>query len=168
MPWLSRDEALSALARASAQLPARFAGCAMCALSAEGAEGVEVLAANAAAVVVLDAFWARRGHMLVVLRRHVESIAALPWEEYAAVQRLAWEAARAAERALGARRIYVAALGSVTPLPTTFPHHHVHVIPLHDGGEADRPARVLTWSEGVGVYAEGEAEEMAAMLRRAW
>lgn len=140
----------------------------MCATAMDGAAGGEILAANDAAVAVLARYWVRRGHILVVLRRHVESIRALPWEEYASAQRLAWEAARAAESALGAKRVYVAALGAVAPLATTFPHHHVHVVPLYDGGESDKPSRVLTWSEGIGVYEAGEAAEIAAALRRAW
>jgi diadenosine tetraphosphate (Ap4A) HIT family hydrolase len=168
MPWLTRDEGRALLAREAERMPARFAGCAMCALVAEDAAEVEILASNEAAVVVLDRYWVRRGHMLVVVRRHVESIRALPWEEYASAQRLAWEAARAAESALGAKRVYVAALGAVAPLATTFPHQHVHVVPLYDGGEPDKPSRVLTWSEGIGVYEPGEAAEVAAALRRAW
>jgi histidine triad (HIT) family protein len=130
--------------------------------------GIEVLAESPAAVAVLDWLGVRRGHALVILRRHVESVAEVPWSEYAEVQRLAWEAARAMERVLSPKRIFVASLGSAKRLPISFPHHHVHVIPLYDGGEIDRPSEVLTWRNGVVLYAPEEAAELGAALRAAW
>lgn len=126
------------------------------------------LARNGAAMAFLDRFAARPGHVVVVLRRHVESIAELPWDEYAAVQRLAWEVSCALEKVLSPKRIYVASLGATRRIATSFPHHHVHVIPLADGGEVDRPAEVLTWSHGIFVYEEGEAEAWRERLRAAW
>jgi diadenosine tetraphosphate (Ap4A) HIT family hydrolase len=137
----------------------------MCALL-DGVPDVEILASNAAAVAVLDRFASRRGHVLVVLRRHEES--QLDWEEYVGVQRLAWEASHALGRVLGPRRVYVAALGSKEQRTTSFPHHHVHVVPLADGGEPDRPARVFTWEHGVYLYEPGEAAVLAEALRSDW
>lgn len=168
MKRLSKIEATALLAREAEVLPARFEGCVMCAVAAGFPEDIEVLASRPGAVAVLDRFATRRGHALVVLRRHEESIAALPWEEYAEVQRLAWETARAMERTLRPVRVFVAALGSARRLPMSFPHYHVHVIPLFDGDARDRPAAVLTWSEGVSVYDEGEASALAGELRGAW
>lgn len=162
---LSKTEALALVAAASAEIDARFAGCAMCA-AAFAPRGH--LASNDAAVAMLDRFAARPGHVVIVLRRHVESLAELPWDEYAAVQRLAWEAARALTAALAPRRIHVAALGSASRIAISFPHHHVHVIPLTGGGEEDRPAEVLTWRHGVHIYEDGELEAWAARLRAAW
>ena len=156
------------IAREAAELPGRFDGCVMCGLAAGHPPDVEVLAEGPGAVAVLDRLATRRGHVLVVLRRHVESIAAIPWSEYAEVQRLAWEAACTLERALSPKRIFVAALGSAAPLPMSFPHHHVHVLPLFDGGEADRPSEVLTWRHGVWLYAPEEARDLADTLRRGW
>ena len=127
-----------------------------------------VLAENEVAVAMLDRFATRRGHVVVVLRRHAEAIAELPWEEYAAVQRLAWEASRALTTALAPVRVYVAALGATRRIATSFPHHHVHVIPLMDGGEIDRPASVLTWANGVHVYEAGEMAALSERLRDAW
>lgn len=167
MRHLSKTEALARVAAEAAEIEERFAGCAMCAATAEPLlRGL--LASNAAAVAMLDRFAARPGHVVVVLRRHVESLAALPWDEYAAVQRLAWEAAQALTRALSPVRVYVAALGSARRIAISFPHHHVHVVPLTDGGERDRPSEVLTWSHGVLVYDPGEMEEWTARLRAAW
>lgn len=168
---ISKAEALSLVAAEAAHLEARFSGCALCASVAacsEGRDGAVVLAENAAAIATLDRFAARPGHVVVVLRRHAESLAELPWEEYSAVQRLAWEASVALQRLLAPVRIYVASLGAARRIHTSFPHHHVHVIPLGPGGESDRPADVLTWSHGVHVYERALATEWATSLRAAW
>ncbi|MFT3775056.1 MAG: HIT family protein [Minicystis sp.] len=168
MRRIEKAEAMAMLAREREVLPARFQGCPMCALADGHPADVEVLAERERAVAVLDRYATRRGHVLVVLRRHVEAITDLGWDDYGAVQRLAWEASRALTRVLDPKRIFIAALGSPSPLLMSFPHHHVHAIPLFDGGEVDRPAAVLTWSRGVFVYEPDEAREIADALRRAW
>jgi diadenosine tetraphosphate (Ap4A) HIT family hydrolase len=156
------------IAREAETLPARFEGCVMCALAAGHPPDLEILAEGPFAIAVLDRLATRRGHVLVVLRRHAERIGEMPWSEYADVQRLAWEAACALERALQPRRVFVAALGSAARLPMSFPHHHVHVLPLFDGGEGDRPSEVLTWRHGVWLYSPEESRDLADSLRRAW
>lgn len=167
MRRLSRDEAVARAEREVDALPAAFARCPMCAIAAEHPDDLVVLARRPEALAILDRFPARRGHVVVVLRRHVETVASLPWDEYAAVQRLAWEAACAVERVLSPPRVFVASLGSAGPLPTSFPHHHVHVIPVA-AGEGQRPAEVLTWSLGVGTYEGDEARALADALTAAW
>jgi diadenosine tetraphosphate (Ap4A) HIT family hydrolase len=157
--------AAEAKARAAAESTSWPNGCAMCAVVAEPRH---VLAENAHALCVLDRYAARRAHLIVVHRRHVEAIADLPYVEYEAMQRLAWEACRAVAQALRPVRTYVASLGSATKRTISFPHTHVHVLPLYDGDERDRPALVLTWSNGVFIYEPGEAESLAADLRAAW
>lgn len=168
MRKVTKAAALEALAVEAGALPERYGGCAMCAVAAGHPPGTEVLAENDAAVAVLDRYAARPGHVLVVLRAHVEQVWDLPWEAYAAVQRLAWEAARAAARVAAPRRVFVAALGSPDPLLMSFPHHHVHVLPVAEGGPTARPAEVFTWSAGVYVYEPGEARALADALRAAW
>ncbi|MFO0591221.1 MAG: HIT family protein [Polyangiaceae bacterium] len=193
MRHLSKAAALTLVAEEARAIDAGFDGCAMCAAVAavtprselaadheiglkrsqiehHSAEAIRasVLAEDDVAIAMLDRFAARPGHSVVVLRRHVESIAELPWDEYAAVQRLAWETARALTAALSPVRVYVAALGATRRIPMSFPHHHVHVIPLTDGGEIDRPASVLTWSHGVHVFEPGEMEGFAERVRAAW
>lgn len=168
MRRIAKAEALSLVAAEAAAIEARFAGCALCAALERGAAEGAALAANSAAVVMLDRFAARPFHLVVVLRRHAERLTDLGFEEYAAVQRLAWEAAQALEKLLSPKRIYVAALGAAQRIATSFPHHHVHVVPLSGGGAEDRPAEVLTWSHGVYVYEEGEAAAVAARLRAHW
>ena len=168
MIHLGKDAALQQLTAEAARLPKHYQGCAMCALVDGFFEDTEVLASTPLALAVLDRFAARPGHVLVILRRHVETITELSWEEYAAVQRLAWETLQTLERSLSPCRIYVAALGSAATRTTSFPHHHIHVVPLSDGGEADRPCRVFSWEPGVYLYAPGEARLLADRLRKDW
>jgi len=132
------------------------------------AKPVNVLAENASAICVIDRYAARPAHLIVVHRKHVESIAELPYADYEAMQRLAWEACRALAVTRKPVRTYVASLGSAQKRTISFPHTHVHVLPLYDGDERDRPAAVLTWSNGVFVYEDGEAEALARELRAAW
>ncbi|MBX3161137.1 MAG: HIT domain-containing protein [Deltaproteobacteria bacterium] len=148
----------AALARVAAANDAP--ACRMCALVRDA----EPIAATDEAVAILDAFATRPGHILVLLRRHEERLAHLAWPEYQALQHLAWRTCRALEAALAPRRIYVASLGSAEPLATSFPHVHLHVVPLADGGEADRPASVFTWAHGMYVF-ESAGEEAALRAR---
>jgi diadenosine tetraphosphate (Ap4A) HIT family hydrolase len=165
---IDKDEALARVAREAEHLPPRFGGCLMCGVAAGHGAEIEVLAEREGAVAVLDRYASRRGHVLVVLRRHAESITELGWEEYQGIQRLAWEAAQAVSRALRPKRVFIAALGSAERLPMSFPHQHVHVIPLFEGGEGDRPAEVFSWRRGVVVYEPEEARELATSLRAVW
>ena len=150
MKRVDKAEALARVAGAAGP------GCRMCAVAREATP----IAASEEAVAVLDAFACRPGHVLVVLRRHEERIAALTWPEWQAMQHLVWRVSRAIEVALAPRRIYVAALGAAQALPNSFPHVHVHLVPLYDGGEDDRPASVFTWTHGMYVF-ESPDEEAA-------
>lgn len=141
---------------AEARIAATPAGaCTMCDL----ASGAAPIATNDEAVAVLAPYATRPGHVLVVLRRHALSIAQLERQEWLALNDLSWRIARAMERAFAPARTYVAALGSVSALPMSFPHVHQHVVPLFDGGEADRPAEVFTWRNGVYVYDDAQVAE---------
>jgi hypothetical protein len=59
--------------------------------------------------------------------------------------------------------VFVAALGSAVQRPMSFPHVHLHVVPLADD---DRPADVFTWENGVYVF-DDAAEERAMHARLA-
>ncbi|MBK9264438.1 MAG: HIT family protein [Polyangiaceae bacterium] len=168
MPYIDKPSALAKVEAEAASWTARYDGCAMCAMVDGMPHDVERLAESPVAIAVLDRYATRPGHLLVILRRHVESISSLSWEEYAGVQRLSWEAARALEKVCQPRRIFVAALGAPKKRINSFPHHHVHVIPVDSDGEDARPARVLSWEFGVYVYDEGEARSMGDALRAAW
>ena len=143
-------------------------GCAVCAMVSPTTGGCERIAENDHAVCALDRFPSRHGHLVIALRRHVESIAALSWLEYSGMQELAFRACRTVEATLHPARTFVASLGSAQAGGISFPHAHVHVIPLADGGESDRPAAVFTWSNGVYIYEDDEARALAASLRAAW
>ncbi len=142
----------------------RAAGCTMC----NALQSTEPIAANEHAVAIFDRYASRPGHVLVVLRRHEEKLTALSWPEYEALHRLAWQLCHAIEVTHAPVRIFVASLGSAQPLATSFPHIHLHVVPLSDGGEVDRPANVFTWAHGMYVFeSASEERELAATLRAA-
>jgi diadenosine tetraphosphate (Ap4A) HIT family hydrolase len=84
------------------------------------------------------------------------------------LQGLAHEASVALQQALSPLRIFTAVLGRTTPLPNSYPHLHVHVVPVYECDERARPARVLSWSEGVVVYDDVEAAALTAELRACW
>lgn len=156
MKWLAKADALACLEGE------RGAGCRICELVREA----DPIVASELATAVLDRYASRPGHVLVLLRRHEERIAALAWHEYEALHRLAWEVSGAIEAVLAPKRIYVAALGSAVPLATSFPHVHLHVVPLFDGGESDRPANVFTWVHGAYVFeSDREESELRDRLR---
>jgi histidine triad (HIT) family protein len=141
--------------------------CLMCAL-VERRELPELIAESAHGVVVLDRFGTRPGHLLVISRRHMEDTAELPWEIYVDLQRLAYDASCVQRRVLKPVRIFNAILGAPAQLPMSFPHFHIHLLPVYDSDERARPAFVFSWSAGVLVYEDGEAHALAAELRGAW
>lgn len=138
------------------------AACLMCELS----RAREPIASSEHAIAILDRFASRPGHVLVIARRHEDRVAHLSYREYEGLHRLVYEVCGAVERVLAPRRIYVAALGSAVPLATSSPHVHIHVVPLADGGEADRPAEVFTWAHGAYVFeSDDEERELRTRLR---
>ena len=122
---------------------------------------------NANGVVVLDRFGSRRGHLLVISRAHVEGASELGWERYASLQRLAFDASLALEAALDPARVFVAALGSSEPIATSYPHYHIHVVPIARHDDDARPARVFSWSAGIVQYDEDERRELVDELKQA-
>jgi diadenosine tetraphosphate (Ap4A) HIT family hydrolase len=166
MARLEKDQALAELAQ-EAELAAAFGGCVMCRL-ANALNAHNFVAESEHGVVVLDGFAATRGHLLVIAKNHVERAASLDWSVYADLQKLVWQANRVVEAELRPERVYVAALGASRTLPMSFPHHHVHVIPVYETGDKARPAHVFSWSSGVERYAREEAVALSAQLRGAW
>lgn len=158
---LSRDEALAAL-RASGD-----DRCAMCLLADPAHLPDDVLFASEHATVRLDRFGATHGHLLAVLRGHETRLESLSWERVQALHHAAWRSSQALRNTLDPARIWTAAMGAPEALPMSFPHCHVHVIPVYEGGEAARPARVLSWTSGVVVYDDDEARVLVRTLRDA-
>lgn len=118
--------------------------------------------------VHLAAFAARPGHLWVAPREHVTRHTELSRTAWLALQGVAHDALMALEIYARPARVYVAALGAVAPLERTFPHVHLHVVPIYDGGEADRPSEVFTWKHGVLGYDAATAMRWREGLRAAW
>jgi histidine triad (HIT) family protein len=164
---VSKDVALARLAEHKQRLLPSGAGCVMCAL-ATGHAGLPFVAESRLAIVLLDRFACRYGHLMVIPRTHVEHLSQLPWEVFLDVQRLTFEAAQAIDACLKPARVFTATLGAAVELPMTYSHYHMHVIPVYETDERARPARVLSWSEGVVMYEEAEAHEVTSKLADHW
>lgn len=170
MPRLiDKSQALRLLAVEREALLTEDHDCLLCALVRRAVARSDVIAENEQGVVLLDRFGSREGHLIIVSRRHVEKTTALAFAEYVELQRLAYEACVAIERCLAPLRTFVAVLGASDPVPMSFPHFHIHVLPVYEAGEAARPANVLSWTtSGVLVYEDSEARALVARLREAW
>ena len=162
---VDKTEALAALERHRHKLLPTGQGCVMCAVI-ELRE--HVVAESADVLVILDRFASRPGHLLVLPKLHIERLTALDWSAYSEIQRFAYEAAHVVERVLEPKRVYVASLGTTTPLNGSYPHIHLHVVPIPEDDERARPANVFSWSAGIVLYDDAEASELTATLRRAW
>jgi diadenosine tetraphosphate (Ap4A) HIT family hydrolase len=165
---VEKPEALELLAENRRALLGDAGGCVMCALVRRAPEATELLAENAHGVALLDRFGSRPGHTIVISKPHLEETTALGWPVYAALQHLAYEACAAIERTLAPARTFVAVLGASEQLPMSFPHFHIHVLPVFERDERARPAHVFSWSSGVLVYDDAEARELSARLRASW
>jgi diadenosine tetraphosphate (Ap4A) HIT family hydrolase len=164
---IAKDAALARLAEHKHQLFAGKGGCVMCALANGGARSM-LIAQSAHGAVLLDRFGCRYGHLMVIAKQHVERASALDWKVYVDLQRLVFDATRVVDGRFKPARVFTATLGATAELPQTYPHYHVHVIPVYETDERARPARVLSWSEGVVVYENTEAEELCRELSQAW
>lgn len=168
MRTLGKEEALAELhAHRQRLLPDHDTGCIMCALASGRGEPQPIIETEDA-VVVLDRFAQRRGHLLVITRQHVEGVSEIDWPLFVHVQRLVYQSRLALDRALAPLQVYVGIFGATTPLPMSFAHFHAHVIPIYENDERARPARVLSWSEGVVTYDEEEATALRTRLLACW
>lgn len=167
MRVLSKAEALVRLSSHRERLLSHAEACVMCALVTGGGRW-QTVAEGEQGVVLLDQFGSRCGHLLVISRRHAESVTQLSFSEFMALQRLVFESCQVLERVMAPKRLYVAALGSANPLPMSYPHYHVHVVPVCEEDERSRPAAVFSWSEGVIAYEHEEALQLTEKLRDAW
>lgn len=167
MEIIDKDRALLRLAEHKRRLLGEGAGCVMCAL-AHGHADLPFVAENAHAVVLLDRFACRYGHLMIIPRLHEEHLSQLPWDVFHDVQQLTYEAAQAIDASLKPARVFTATLGATVELPMTYSHYHMHVIPVFETDERARPARVLSWSEGVVVYDDAEAAALCRKLSQHW
>lgn len=147
--------------------------CVMCALASGAADPSLRIREDEHAVVMLDRYASTRGNLLVLARRHVERMTELPLSVHLDLQRLVFEANLVLEAVFRPRRIYTATLGSpsamaMAPPAMSFPHLHVHVVPIHEDGESARPAAIFSWTAGIWLYDETEADAIVHDLRAAW
>lgn len=171
MRRVEKPEALELLAiDRQALLGDDSVACVMCALvtRAEREQRLELLAENEHGVVLLDRFGSARGHLLVISREHLLDTAELPWRVFSELQQLNHQACCAVRRVLQPARIYSAILGSSADLPMSFPHFHIHVLPVYARDELARPAHVFSWSSGVMIYEEEDVQQLSRELRAAW
>ncbi|MEV4443131.1 HIT domain-containing protein [Streptomyces sp. NPDC049577] len=132
--------------------------CVFCAIAA-GELAAHRVFEDGTAVAFLDARPLFPGHVLVVPRRHAETLTDLPGEElgpfFGRVQRVTG----AVERAMGAAGSFVAANNRVSQ---SVPHFHVHVVPRNrkDG------LRGFFWPR-TRYASEEDAEAVAARVRAA-
>jgi diadenosine tetraphosphate (Ap4A) HIT family hydrolase len=164
---LDKTQALQHLEQYRRRLSSEAEGCVMCALAFGHAQPAP-LVDDEHAVVVLNRFACRAGHLMVVAKRHVEHATNLDWGTYAQIQRHVYQASRAVQTALGPVRLFTATLGSAVPLAMSYAHYHVHVIPVPETDARARPANVLSWSSGVVVYTEPEAQDLRERIMNAW
>jgi histidine triad (HIT) family protein len=102
--------------------------CAFCAI-ANGADAA-VCYQDAYVIAFLDVKPLFHGHVLVVPRTHVETLADVPPELIAPLFGAAQRVARAVERAMEADGTFVAMNNRVSQ---SVPHLHVHVVPRRRG-----------------------------------
>ncbi|HEY2405025.1 MAG TPA: HIT family protein [Polyangiaceae bacterium] len=167
MQVVSKEVALARLCEHKRALLVNGATCVMCVLAGNGA-APELIAESRHSVVLLDRFACRYGHLMVIAKQHVERASELTWEIYADIQRSVFDAIRVVESCFKPARVFTATLGAAVELPMTYSHYHVHVIPVYETDERARPARVLSWSEGVVVYDDDEAARVCQTLAAGW
>jgi diadenosine tetraphosphate (Ap4A) HIT family hydrolase len=164
---ISKPEALVELARHRRELLGGDEGCLLCAIANGGAVPAPLVETDRA-LVVLDRFGRRRGHLIVISKVHVERVSEIDRDLFMEVQELAYEAMSALDSALRPVQVFTAVLGATVPVPMSFGHFHAHVIPVYESDERARPARVLSWSEGVVVYDDAEASALRDEILAAW
>jgi diadenosine tetraphosphate (Ap4A) HIT family hydrolase len=113
--------------------------------------GERILASNAEALAIADAFPVSPGHTLVIPRRHVTSFFELTGDEVAAVYELLGQAKDRLDETLepGGYNIGIN-VGAVSG--QTVAHVHVHLIPRYLGDVADPVGGVRNTIPGRGRY----------------
>jgi histidine triad (HIT) family protein len=107
---------------------------------------------DGAVLAFLDINPINPGHSLVIPKRHVESVFAMGAQEYSALFERARLLSEPLKKATGAKRAGIIVEGFLVP------HAHVHIVPLHHGGE-------LSFSRARKA-APAELEDMARRIRQ--
>lgn len=132
--------------------------CAFCTIAA-GGTAAHLVFADDAAVAFLDARPLFPGHVLVVPRRHAETLTDLPVADVGPFFTRVQLIAGAVERGMGAAGTFVAANNRISQ---SVPHFHVHVVPRNrkDG------LRGFFWPR-TRYASDGEAARVASRVRAA-
>jgi diadenosine tetraphosphate (Ap4A) HIT family hydrolase len=140
--------------------------CALCALNLNPL-GIEYrLDETQHCIAFLPQYARQWGHVMILFREHLTSYRDLSDEQWASANALALKAAQAAEKVLHPVRCYIASLGAAVEHPMTFPHLHLHMVPVYS--TTDTPSSIFTTRDGV---LTAETHEWAALhkeLREAW
>jgi histidine triad (HIT) family protein len=137
--------------------PSSRAGCLFCRIVA-GDEPAHVVYEDPAVMGFLDVRPVFKGHVLLVPRRHIDTLTELPSDLAAPLLLAAQHMARAVRDGLGAQGSFVAMNNTVSQ---SVPHLHVHVVPRTKGDGL----RGFFWPRV--KYADGEAEQWAQLVRAA-
>jgi histidine triad (HIT) family protein len=106
-----------------------YASCSFCD-DLSGTRECAIVAENEHAVAEIDERQYERGAMLIIPRKHRESILDIDRQEFESVYGLAREVAQAAVRAFGAHGVNVFQ-NNGRSAGQTEPHFHVHVVPRY-------------------------------------
>lgn len=137
---------------------ARAPSCAFCAI-ASGHAGARIVLDDERTLAFLDRRPLFPGHVLLVPRAHVATLADLPAELVAPLFSQAQRLTAAVERALGADGSFVAMNNRVSQ---SVPHLHVHIVPRRRGDGL----KGFFWPRS-GYRDEAHADEVQAAIRRA-
>lgn len=168
MRTLSKQEAQGLLREEVLQLSPEYGGCLPCAVGAKTYAPHLLVRENDIGVCTLEQFASRAGQLTIVPKQHVEHMHDVPWSMFRDLQYLAWEAAVTLEKTLQPRRVFIAQLGAVKQRSTSYTHISISVVPIYEADERSRPSHVFSWSRGVQMYEDDEADELADKIREAW
>ena len=110
-----------------------YASCSFCD-DLSGTRECAIVAENEHAVAEIDERQYERGAMLIIPRKHRESLLDIDRQEIEGVYALAREVAQAAVRAFGAHGVNVFQ-NNGRSAGQTEPHFHVHVVPRYEGSD---------------------------------
>jgi histidine triad (HIT) family protein len=127
-----------------------------------GARECAIVAENEHAVAEIDERQYERGAMLVIPRRHRESVLDIERREIEAVYSLVREVAHAAAKALGAQGANIFQ-NNGAKAGQQEPHFHVHVVPRYEDGD---PHRIFL-QDDCAVMSMEEQRAIADLIRAA-
>jgi diadenosine tetraphosphate (Ap4A) HIT family hydrolase len=156
--WISKEEAHQRITSEKGEQP-----CALCALCVPSKPRRLLLRETRHCVALLARYARQWGHAMILLRRHVTTYREVSPEEWSETNQLALQIAQRIEAALSPVRCYIASLGAATEHPMTFPHLHVHVIPVYQS--TDTPSSILTTAHGVLTASDEEFDALLSQLR---